>query len=66
MKKLSREQMKNVMGGVIPADDGGTSCSASCPAGQKAEITNCVGVCSGYSGYAECVGANNTLKKNCA
>ena len=67
MKQLSKEEMKTLMGGLVaPPEDGGTSCSASCPSGQSASITDCNGTCTGYTGYAECVGAHNTLKKNCA
>ncbi|GAA4102840.1 hypothetical protein [Mucilaginibacter panaciglaebae] len=67
---LTREQMKKIMGGSgsgsASGSGSGTSCSASCPSGQSATITNCHGDCTGHDGYAECVGAHNTLKKNCA
>jgi hypothetical protein len=50
--KLSRAEMKNVLGGVEleggEGGVGGTSCSADCPAGQSASITNCNGTCTGY------------------
>jgi hypothetical protein len=43
MKKLSRNEMKNVMGGVLP-DDGGANCSTSCT--EKVRNTVYIGTCS--------------------
>ncbi|WP_157543934.1 hypothetical protein [Mucilaginibacter paludis] len=60
---LTKEQMKKITGGY---GGSGTSCSAGCPSGQSASITNCDGTCTGYQGYCECVGTHNSLKKTCA
>lgn len=54
---LSRSAQKQI--------SGGSDCSATCPAGQSASITNCNGTCTGSNGYATCVGPNNTLTKTC-
>jgi len=62
---LTRAQLRNVMGG-SGGGSGTTNCSASCPPGQEAKITNCNGDCTGHTGYAECKGPTATLTKRCA
>jgi hypothetical protein len=56
--KLSRAEMKLILGG--------SDCSATCPKGSSASITNCNGTCTGGDGYATCSGQTATLTKRCA
>jgi hypothetical protein len=58
---LSRQQMKNVMGGAALT----TTCSTTC-GGYTLSITNCNGDCLSQNGKSvTCQGGTNTLTKNC-
>jgi len=59
-KKLSRAEMKQVLGGDEVAFS--TNCSNSC----GASITNCNGTCTCTETTCTCKGAHNTLTKSCA
>lgn len=62
MKKLTRTQLKNVMGGDAPY----SGCSASCGGGNTVSITNCNGTCTATDMVgAKCEGATATLTKCC-
>lgn len=58
MKKLSKKQMKRIVGGLVPV---GNSCSADCPAGSSTLSVSCpvdTKVCSSSGQCVTCDGTN--------
>lgn len=64
LKKLTRNDLKNFIGGV-GQEENELSDSSSCTAGCGATITGCNGTCSATENSVTCSGPTKTLTKTC-